>query len=299
MPAADYVIYQEPPRRPLTARNLGDFALCPQKFLLSFFVSRQASERFLGGAAAVHEALRAALVEGYREGGLPLGRGLAVSAERLLELFERHWEGRLCADSLEEEQLHRQGREMLRRYQAAHAGETARTVALDLRMEADLGAHRFVAVVDRATEGGGGSWIVDRGSRGEPHPPAPLPLQGRGEAEDGGALTLLRYKTTRQVAGPGQLGKDLSMALLLLVGEAHFGRAAQAAIYGLRAERLVVAEISAVQREAWREQLDRQATAIRRARDYPTVVGHHCSVCRCRSLCPAWHPPVAREEEAE
>jgi hypothetical protein len=243
---------------------LGDFALCPQKFLLSFFVSRQASERFLGGSAALQEGVRAALIEGYREGGPG-----AISAERLGELFEQNWEGRLCADSLEEEQLHRQGREMLLRYHAAHLEETARTVALDLRMEADLGEHRFVAVVDRALE------------------------------EPDGPLTLLRYRTTRQAPGPGQMAQDPSLAVLLLVGEAHFDRPAQAAIYALRAARLVIADLGAAQRQTWREQLTAQATAIRRARDYPTIVGRHCSVCRCRSLCPAWHPPAPREEEAE
>ena len=279
-----YVIYQEPPRRPLTARNLSDFALCPQKFLLSFFVSRQAAERFLGGAAALHEGVRAALIQCYREGG-----PAASPAERLLGLFEQNWEGRLCADSLEEEQLHRQGLEMLRRYHAAHEAETARTVALDLRMEADLGEHRFVAVVDRA-------------------------LQEAGEP-----LTLLRYKTTRQVPGPGGLAKDPSLALLLIVGETHFGssgaltggcrgeytakaaptRAAQAAIYAVRTEKRVVAAIGEAERRAWRELFVQQATAVRRAREYPTVVGRHCSVCRCRSICPAWHPPPPREETGE
>ena len=210
--------------------------------------------------------MRAALLEGYREGGPG-----AVGAARLVELFEQHWEGRLCADSLEEEQLHRQGQEMLRKFTAAHEAETARTVALDLRMEADLGPHRFVAVADRVVE----------------------------EPEEAAPLTLLRYKTTRQIPGPGPLGKDLSLALLLLVGEAHFSREAQAALYAVRAGRLVVAEISAAQREVWREQLTVQATAIRRAHDYPTVVGRHCSVCRCRSLCPAWHPQKPPEEEAE
>ncbi len=260
----DYVIYQEPPRRPLTARNLGDFALCPQKFLLSFFVSRQAAERFLGGSAVLHQGVRTALIECYRQGG-PLG----IPVERLLELFEQYWEGRLCADSLEEEQLHRQGREMLRRYHAAHEAETARAVALDLRMEADLGKHRFVAMVDRALR------------------------------EDGEPLTLLRYKTTRQVPGPGGLAKDPSLALLLLVGETHFGETAQAAIYALRRERRVVAAIGEAERQAWQEQFIQQAAAVRRAHDYPTVVGRHCSVCRCRSICPAWRPSPPREETGE
>jgi hypothetical protein len=264
MAAADYIIYQEPPRRALTARNLGDFALCPQKFLLSFFVSRQAGERFLGGAAALHAGVRAALIEGYREGGPG-----PVGAERLEELFEQHWEGRLCADSLEEEQLHRQGREMLAKFWAAPAGATGRTVGLDLRMEAGLGAHRFVAVADRVVE------------------------------EEGAPLTLLRYKTARQTPGPGPLGRDLSLAVLLLVGEAHWEREARVGICAVRAGRLVLAEIGATQREAWREQLATQATAIRRAREYPTVVGRHCSVCRCRGICPAWHPAPAREEEAQ
>ena len=259
--APGYVIYQEPPRRPLTARNLADYALCPQKFLLSFFVSRHASERFQGGSAALHGAARAALTECYRQGG-----PRSVPPERLLELFKQHWEGRLCADSLEEEQLQRQGQEMMRRYHQDHAAETAPTVGLDLRMEADLGEHRFVAVVDRAFQ------------------------------EDGEPLTLVRYKTTRQVPGPGGLAKDVSLALLLLVGEAHFEEAAQAAVYALRPGKLVVAELGQAERRAWGEQFVQQATAVRRARDYPTVVGRHCSVCRCRSLCPYWHPPQPREE---
>lgn len=256
-----YIIYQEPPRRPLTARNLADYALCPQKFLLSFFVSRAAYEHFQGGSAALQHAARAALLDCYRQGG-----PAQVSVTQLLEWFEQHWEGTLCADGLEEEQLHRRGQEMLRRYHQAQTADSASTVALDLRMEADLGEHRFVSVVDYA-----------RRAQDQP-------------------LTLLRFRTTRQVPGPRKLGQEASIALMLLVGEAHFGEPAQAGVYGLHPGKLVVAELGEGERAAWREQFRQQATTIRRARDYPTVVGRHCSVCRCRSLCPYWHPPLPAED---
>jgi len=250
-----YLIYQEPPRRPLTARNLDDYALCPQKFLLSFFVSPTASDRFRGGPAALQRAARSALIACYREGGPS-----QVPVARLLEAFEAHWDGSLCADSLEEEQLHRQGLEMLRRYHQQHAGAPVRVLAVDQRLEAEIGGHRFVAVADR----------VD-------------------DAEE--AVLLLRYRTTRQTPGPKALGKDLSIALLLLVGEAAYGRPAQAAIYALRPGRLVRAEISPTRKRAWEEDLVARAAQVRAARDYPTNVGRHCRVCRCRPLCPAWHSP--------
>lgn len=256
-----YVLYQEAPSRPLTARNLADYALCPQKFLLSFFLSREQTRGFLGGAAALQQAARLALIGCYREGGPGI-----VPPERLLELFEQHWEGELCADSLEEEQLHRQGQEMLRRYHAAHATESARTVALDLRMEVDLGGHRFVAVADRVYQ------------------------------EQGHPLTLLRYKTTRRAPGPGMLAKDLSAALLLLVGEEHFGESAQAAVYALRPQRLVIARLGEAERQAWREQVVQQAGIIRRAREYPTRVGRHCGICRAKRICPAWHEQSPPED---
>lgn len=256
-----YLIYQEPPRRPLTARNLEDFALCPQKFLLSFFVSPAQSDRFRGGPAALQRAARAALLACYREGG-----PAQVPVERLLEAFEAHWDGSLCADSLEEEQLHRQGQEMLRRYHEQHAAAPTRVLAVDQRLEAEIGGHRFVAVADRVDDLGQGT-------------------------------LLLRYRTTRDMPGPKALAKDLSTALLLLVGEAAYQRPAQAAIYALRAGRLVVAEISPAQKRAWEEEIVARAAQVRAARDYPTNVGQHCRVCRCRPLCPAWHPPKPEAEE--
>jgi len=255
-------VYQEPPQRPLTARNLADYALCPQKFLLSFFVPKAQADRLIGGPAARHQAVRAALIECYREGGPPV-----VSSERLLELFEENWQGELCADSLEEEQLHTQGQEMLRRYHQDHAGEPARAIADDLRMEQEIGGHRFVAVADRIDE------------------------------EADGSITLLRYKTARQVLSSRKLAKDLSAQVLLLVGERRFQQPAQVAIYALRPGKLIVAEFGTGERRQAELETIQQATRIRRARQYPTNRGRHCRVCRSRPQCPAWHPPPGGEEE--
>ena len=251
-----YVVYQEPPRRPLTARNLEDYALCPQKFLLSFFTPRGQAERFRGGPAALQQAVRAALVECYRQGGPP-----AVPAERLLAGFEAAWEGSLCADTLEEEQLHAQGRRMLSEYHAQHQAEPVRAIANDLRLEAGIGEHRFVAVADRVDEA------------------------------EGGLLTLLRYRTAREVPGPRALGREASVALLLLGGEAHFARPAQVGVCAVRRGQLVLAEISDAQRTEWEARLAAQAEALRQARAYPTRVGRHCQVCRSRAQCPAWARP--------
>jgi hypothetical protein len=256
-----YLVYQEPPQRPLTARNLADYALCPQKFLLSFFATRSQTERFLGGPVALQTAARAALIECYRQGGTA-----AVAEERLLALFEQHWEGRLCADSLEEEQLHAQGLQILRAYHAAHLTEAETTVALDLRLEETLGEHRFVAVADRVIE------------------------------DPGGTLTLLRFKTVRQAPSARALGKDLSIALLALLGERHFGRPVQVGIAHLRSGKLLIADLPPAQLEEWEVEVQRQAALIRAARDYPTNKGRICGVCRSRPQCPAWHPQPLAEE---
>jgi RecB family exonuclease len=250
-----FTLYREPPRRALTARNLEDYDLCPQKYLLSFFQPPRETGRALGGPAALHQAVRAALLELDRAGGPE-----AVPEARLLEWFEAAWEGGCCADSLEEEQLHAQGLAMLRRYREARAGETARVLATDLRLEAEIGGHPFVAVADRVEE-----------------------------APDG-TLTLLRYKTTRRPPGPGELAGDLSAGVLLLVGERHFGRPVEVAICAVRSGQTVRADFPPDARKELEARLSETAERLRRATDYPPRRGKACRACRSRAQCPAWHP---------
>lgn len=129
--------------QPLTARMLADFALCPRKFLLSFFTSREAERHFRGGSAALHQAVREAVVSLYGLGGP--GKG---SREALLEAFEAHWDGSLCADALEEEQLHDQGRRMLDDYYADHVAAGGEVLGTDRRLAGEIEGQALVAVAD-------------------------------------------------------------------------------------------------------------------------------------------------------
>ncbi len=251
------------PQRPLTARNLQDFILCPQKYLLSFFTSQAESRRFIGGPAALHRALRSALVQTYQLGG-----PTQIPESTLLTLFEDNWEGELCADSLQEERLHAEGREMLRAYYQSHQDKANPAIATDLRLEGEIGGYDFVAVADR----------VD-------------------QAEDG-TITLLRYKSTRRPPGPAELAQDISAGLLLLLGETHFAPSeCQVAIYALRPGRLTVAPIDEPQHRSVRERIISLARRVRQTRQFPTNKGSHCRWCRSQAQCPVWRDAHYRPEE--
>ena len=148
--------------------------------------------------------------------------------------------------------------EMLRQYHETHAGERVRAIASDLRMEAEIGGHRFVAVADRVDE------------------------------ELDGALTLVRYKTTRRLPGPGELAQDLSAKLLWRVGEQHFGRPVRVAVEALRPGKVIVADFPPGAGTETERSLVSQAQEIRGVTDYPTRKGKHCRHCRSRARCSAW-----------
>ena len=169
-------------QRRLTARNLQDFELCPQKYLLSLSVAPAEARQFIGGPAALQWAVRGTLIDCYRRGGPH-----EISQQSLLDLFEQHWEGELCADSLEERQLHSRGIRLLTDYYQPHHQAPNQTIAVDLRLTAEIAGHDFAAVADR----------VDR--------------------DESGVITLLRYKTSASPPGPGMLAKDISAGLLLLL----------------------------------------------------------------------------------
>jgi len=241
-------------QRPLTARNLQDFQLCPQKYLLSLSVAPAETRRFIGGPAALQGAVRGALIACYRHGGPQ-----KLSQQSLLDLFEQYWEGELCADSLEERQLYQRGRKMLANYYQAHHQTPNQTIATDLRLVGEIAGHNFVAVADR----------VDR--------------------DESGMITLLRYKTSASPPGPVALAKDISAGLLLLLGVHHYApQPCQTAIYALRRQRLIIADIDADQRQRLREQIVALADEVHSAQDFPTQTGQHCRWCRSRAQCPAW-----------
>jgi len=241
-------------QRPLTARNLRDFELCPQKYLLSLSVAPAEARQFIGGPAALQWAVRGALIDCYRRGGPQ-----ELSQQSLLDLFEQHWKGELCADSLEERQLRRRGLNMLANYYQAHYQAPNQTIAGDLRLVGEIAGHNFVAVADR----------VDR--------------------DESGVITLLRYKTSASPPGPGALAKDISAGLLLLLGAHHYQpQPCQTVIYALRPQRLTVADIDADQRQRLHKQIITLADEILSAQDFPSQKGQHCRWCRSRAQCPAW-----------
>ena len=241
------------PERPFTARNLADYSECPQKFLLSWFVPREETRRFLGGPATLHQAVRQALVGCYRTGG-PAG----VPLQRVADLFEDAWDGSACADSLEEEQLHGRGVEMLESYHAKHQRDQPEMMQADLRMEVELGGHTLVAVAD----------VILR--------------------EADGGINALRWLSTRRPPSAEEMMVSLSWGLLFIATQHKFAdQDVSVTMYSLRRDsghrvRFEEDEAARIERRA-----TRIADRIRVATEFPTVTGKHCRWCRSRGRCPA------------
>lgn len=246
-----YIIAPEPPAGPLTARNIEDFVECPRKYLLSHFSTRAHTREFIGGPAALHRAVRAALLDMY---AVPEPRQYPLEA--LLAGFEENWDGAACADSREEEDLHRDGIAMLARHHEEPlpvGGE----VSTDLRLEHDIAGHVFVAVADVVAS----------------EPP-----------------TLVRFTTSRRPPSPGELQDDLSWALLHLLGLRHFAPAEPVCVMAdLRKGRQVAYALDASARARVEARLTASARRIRGEREFAAITGRHCRWCRSRRECPAWH----------
>lgn len=251
-----YVLAEQERPRPLTGRNLEDYALCPRKYLLSHFETREDTRRFLGGPAALSHALREALVEYHR-----VGRHGSWSEEQLLAAFEAAWEPSYCADSLEEEQLERDGRRMLGAYVAALADDPVHVADVDVRFELAMGPERFVAVADR----------VDTLCDGRPR--------------------FVRFTSARRPPSPGELAQNASALLLLLLGMAGCGRSdVEVGYYALRPGRMVTLEVTEQQIEQFRDTAMRRARVIRRDTEFRPNKGKQCRWCRSRPHCPVWQP---------
>ncbi len=243
----------ELPDRPFTARNIADWRQCPRKFLLSWFVPREETRRFLGGPATLHQALRDALVDCYRQGG-----PREVPLDRVEAIFEDGWDGSACADSLEEERLHAQGLKMLRDYHASHQRPWPRAIEVDLRMEVTLGDHRFVAVADAVMR------------------------------EEDGGVNAMRWLSSRRPPSVNEIFESPSWALLFACAREHFpDEDVSVTMYSLRrgsGHRVRFREDEFEPLVSW---LTRAADRIRVATEFPPETGTHCRWCRARSRCPA------------
>ncbi|MBU0608262.1 MAG: PD-(D/E)XK nuclease family protein [Armatimonadetes bacterium] len=248
--------YQLPPEfreQPLSARVLEDYALCPRKFLLSFFVSRDDERRFRGGPAALHEAVREALVDCYNLGGPHV-----TDAQVLRDSFEAHWQGDLCTDSIEEEQLHEQGLQMLQDYHDDHRAQPVEVLATDRRLEATLEGQAFVAVADVVLSC----------------------------AEE---VRVLRFVTSRRPLTEDQLRDDLSAELLwLLAHESSPAAEPQVLFYSLRQRRAREVTLDPDHVAHIRHELGSHAARLYREHDFAPVKGKYCRWCRVRNRCPLW-----------
>ncbi len=241
------------PDRPFTARNLADYQQCPQKFLLSWFVPREETRRFLGGPAILHQAVRQALVDCYRLGGPG-----SVGCDRLDDVFEDAWDGSACADSLEEERLHAQGLRMLHEYHEDPPGAAADLLDVDLRMEVERGDHRFVSVA------------------------------GAVMREKDGGVNALRWLTTRKPPSAKDICESTGWGLFFACVQDHFpGEDVSVTMYSLRRGSGHRVRFSDDELEQLVRRATRLADRIRVATEFPCVTGMHCRWCRSRSRCPA------------
>jgi len=239
--------------RPFTARGIMDWVDCPMKFLLSHFVGRAESRRFIGGPAALHQAVRDALVDCYRLGGPG-----QVGSEELMGMFEEHWDGSLCADSLEEERLHREGVKMLGGYHSRQSERQVEVVAADERLEVELGGHPFVAVAD----------VVLR--------------------ERDGGVNALRFLTTRKPPGATDVVEGPGWGLLFeAVRQRWPGEDVSVTMYSLRRQGGHRVRYEQKDLDRLIRRLTRAGDRIRVATKFPARTGMHCRWCRARGRCPA------------
>jgi hypothetical protein len=241
------------PDRPFTARNLADYHQCPQKFLLSWFVPREETRRFLGGPATLHQAIREALVDCHRLGGAG-----EVELPQMEAVFEDAWDGSACADSLEEERLHAQGLKLLRDYHQSASDRGGEVLEVDLRVEAELGDHSFVAVADAVMR------------------------------EADGGVNAIRWLSTRKPPSVNDIYDSTGWGILFACVQDHFpDEDISVTMYSLRRGsghrvRFSEDELAGLVRRA-----TRVADRIRVATEFPCVTGQHCRWCRARSRCPA------------
>jgi hypothetical protein len=238
--------------RPLSARVLDDFALCPRKFLLAHFTNPADDQRYRGGPAVLHQAVRQSIIDLWQAGGRP-----QMTASGLLDRFAAHWDGRLCSDAREEETLHQQGLLMLAEYYTSLEGETRLSLATDLRLTGAVGEARLVAVADLILQ---------------------LP---------GGPPEAWRLVTSRHPLSASELQQNLSARLLWLLHR-QTSEAGQLMVHALRPRRTTLVNLSPDDESYLRHDLQSRVARLRREREFAPHKGDHCRWCRSRPQCPAW-----------
>ena len=246
---AGYTLRLQAPIRAFTARNLQDFAECPRKFMLSHFATRRGGHEFLGGPGMLGRAVRGALLCMYA-----VADPAAFGLEALLEAFEEGWEPALCADSLEQETLHKDGIRMLERHHESPL-DLPGPLDTDVRFEQTIGEYSFVAVAD----------IVSKS-------PA----------------TVVRITTSRRPVSAGELTGDISWGLLALVATQAMGGEVTCVMADMRKNRRVCFTLEDQQRERIQQRVTALAKRIRGEQQFAPIKGKQCRWCRSRRECPAW-----------
>jgi len=239
--------------RPLTGRQLGDFAQCPRRFLLTQFVSEKEDRRFRGAAAVLHQALRGAIVEFYRAGG-----GASGAAAKLHAHFEDLFEGELCADAMEEDRTRKRGLGMLDDFCGAWIPEHAEAADVDVYMNLALEQQAFAASADLVFP-------------------------------DDDGLLVIRLNSRRDPPSPAELAKETSARLLALAARDHYADdLGRVAYYSLTRGRLIDIDLADEQMAQFSRDIESRAARMRREVLFEPRKGRHCRWCRARSRCGVW-----------
>ena len=236
--------------RPLTGRQLSDFSECPRRFLLSQFVSEKEERRYRGAAAVLHQGLRDAIVGFYQA-----GKGAADAARELRTLFERHFEGALCADAIEESRTRSRGLKSLDEFARAWVPEHPTAREADLRLAVTIDGQAFASSADLLFA-------------------------------DNAGTTVIRLNSRRPAPSAADLLSEPSAVLLALAASELEGDKLQCVgYYSLSECRLIPLEIAPDQIDYVRRDLVSVAARMRRETQFAARKGRQCRWCGARGRC--------------
>jgi PD-(D/E)XK nuclease superfamily len=240
--------------RPLNAKTLEAYALCPMKYhLYRVGDPSHGMTRRIDAARALHAAVRRVLHDCYRAGGPQ-----AAPAEALLEAFTGCFDGGACTDSREEDECREAGLDMLRHYHADHLADGTTEVTVDVALAGTIEGHDFEARADRR------------------------------EVRHDGRIAFLTYTTSRRPPTEGPLEEDLHTGALQLLGEQAEGRPVTIEVHALRTRRVLIATKPAGPLADVRARIVALAAAVTEAERFAATRGRHCRWCHVRSVCPEW-----------
>jgi len=239
--------------RPLTGRQLSDFAECPRRFLLSQFVSDKEERRYRGASAVLHQGLRDAVVQFYGAGG-----DVADAARQLRGLFEQYFEGALCADAMEESRTEARGLKMLEEFANAWLPEHPTARDTDVRLGLTVDGQAFASSADLLFADSAGTTVIRLNSRR----PAP--------------------------SAADLLAEPSAVLLALAAAELEGDRLQYVGYYSLSECKLVPIEIAPDQIDYMRRDLVSRAARMRRETQFAPRKGKQCRWCGARGRCEVW-----------